>query len=152
MSAKNVNWVTSVQNEFNGVRDEMSIEQLNEYLIDRANELFDKSRKRRAEYDKTLPAHTTDIVPPFCSINWTLLENIENVMNCYNNTLMAGLFYETEVFRLGTKLETLHGTMNKEQCLPFDFLESVGMTEQYYEYAIEKKTGFPYMKKNDIIM
>ena len=120
----------------------MSIEQLNEYLVGMVSEVSEKTSRERAEYDKTLMAHTTDINTPYCSINWTLMENLENVMACYNNTLMAGLFYESEVVRLKTKLDALHGAMNKEQCLPFDFLESVGMTAQYYEYAIEKKRNF----------
>ena len=68
-------------------------------------------------------------------------------MNCYNNTLMAGLFYETEVVRLQTKLGALRSVVNDEKSLIVEFLHENGLTAKFYEYSIERKTGVPYMKK-----
>jgi hypothetical protein len=123
----------------------MSIKQLNEYLVGRATALSEKSRKKRAEYDKDLPLHTTDIVPPGCYPDWSLKQNIDNLMACYNNTLMAGLFYETEVVKLQVKLGALKAIIDNEKSLIFDFLEEIGLVANFYEFVNLKRFGIPAM-------
>jgi len=106
---------------------EMSLEQLNEYIILRASDLCEKSKRVRAEYDKRLPMHTTDIVPPYCNSKGSPYSNIEQIFNCYNNTLMAGLFYETEVIKFQAKSHTF-----------FSFLSKNDLIEKFDEFVYMK--------------
>ena len=122
----------------NKCSSEMSMEQLNEYLVNRSKGICENVRKSRVKR-----AWTSDIVPPLCHADSNLYQNIKNVLACFSNTLAAALFCESEYIRIFNDFETLSSVVDEEKHLIFDFLSKNGLTEKFNEYTtlIKLKQG-----------
>jgi len=112
----------------------MSIEQLNEYLVDEATKVCRYIRKLRGTQ-----GYISDIVPPISSVNWTLKHNIKNVMACFSNTLGAALFAERGYISKFREFETLSATISSEKNLIYDFLSENGLSDKFNTYVYNKQ-------------
>lgn len=77
-------------------------------------------------------------MPPICYDKYTLVENINNVLACFSNTLGAALFSESECIKALNNFETLSRIVDSEKYLIFDFLSENGLAERFNEYVNEK--------------
>jgi hypothetical protein len=112
--------------------------QLNEYLVKRSAVICEKVRKERMKYRTGGIPHTTDIIPPYCSIGAPLNKNIENVMACFNNTLMAALFCEHQHIKIFNDFEALSSVVEGEKNLIFEFLSENSLVGKFNEFVILK--------------
>jgi len=121
--------------------DEMSLEQLNEYIVNRSAVMREYVKKKRTGF------YASDMIPPICHIDVPLKGNIENVLACFSNTLAAALFSESQYIKIHKDFETLSSIVESEQCLIFDFLSKNGLMEKFNKFVnLNKKSP---KKKND---
>lgn len=112
--------------------NKMNPDQLNHYLIKRANVICEYVRKKRTEF------HTSDIMPPICQPNNSLQKNIDSVLACFGQTLAAALFSESQYIKILNDFEILSGTVESEKYLIFDFLNENGLGERFNDYIKDK--------------
>lgn len=112
---------------------EMSLDQLNEYLIKRASAICKLIK------GKSAGTYTSDIIPPICSIDMSLHQNIDNVLACFSNTLAAALFSESEYIRIFKNFENLSGIVDEERFLLFEFLSENNLSGKFNEFLQEHK-------------
>ena len=122
-----------IQDEHNA---EMSMEQLNEYLIKRTTAMREYAGKERSKYNKIngMP-HTTNIIPPMCYSGFTLYDNIKNMLACYSNTLSAALFCESRYIRIFNEFEALDSVIDEEKRLIYDFLSKNDLIEKFNTFT-----------------
>ena len=123
---------------------EMSLKQLNEYLVSSSREICELARKSRTG------GHTSDILPPICYINNTLYENISNVLACFSNTLAAALFSESQYIKIHKDFEALSSIVETEKYLIFDFLSENDLTEKFIEFVNNEKQTDEAKKSNTL--
>ena len=116
----------------------MNMGQLNERLVEQAKSICENVRLQRDKYRTDGIPHTSDIIPPLCSIKRTLHQNIDNVFACYSNTLSAALFCEAQYIKKFEELEALCAIVDGEKHLIFDFLSKNGLIEKFNEFRIKK--------------
>ena len=118
--------------------DKMSIEQLNEHLVNRSKEVCKSAGERRRECHGGETV-TSDIISPYANINNTLLGNIDNVLSCYQNTLMASIFCESQYIKYRREFDKILKIKNRQDDLIFDFLHKNGLTEKFNEFVEKLK-------------
>jgi len=119
--------------------DKMSLEQLNEYLVEKTAEISERTRKSRLEYKtKGLP-RTSDIVPPYCYADFSLKQNVDSILASLNNTLQAGLFAEFESIKTFNELCSLSKIVKSEKQLIFDFLIENNLTAEFNLFVDSQK-------------
>ena len=116
----------------------MDMEQLNRYIVTQARSICENVRKQRDEYRTDGIPHTSDIIPPFCYMESSLRENIDNMFACYSNTLSAALFCESQYIKKDEELEALETIVKGEKQVFFDFLSKNGLTEKFNEFCIKR--------------
>ena len=120
---------------------EMSIGQLNEYLVNRSAVICEYVRKQRRELPKGKIPHTSDVIPPICYIDMSLQENIKNVLACFSNTLAAALSSETHYIQALENFEALSSIVETEKYLIFDFLSENGLAGKFTEFVKLQKAS-----------
>ena len=88
-----------------GMREEetqMSVEELNDYVCKSAKSVCNYIGQKRAELGIQC---TSDIIPPICSADWSLQQNITNLMACFSNTAAEGLSILADYARLYKQVE-----------------------------------------------
>ena len=120
----------------------IDIDQLNGDLVKQSKSICESVRSMRDKYRTDGIPYTSDIIPPFCSIKWTLHANITNLFTCYSNTLSAALFCEAQYIKKFEELEALSAIVNGEKQLVFDFLSKNGLIEKFNEFCIKKNVAF----------
>ena len=121
--------MTPVCNPDKGNPGGMSLNQLNEYIVNRSAVIRECVREKRTGF------HTSDIIPPICHIDAPLGKNIESVLSCFSNTLAAALFSESQYIKIHKDFETLSSIVESEQTLIFDFLSKNGLMEKFNEFV-----------------
>jgi hypothetical protein len=112
---------------------EMSIEEPNEYLVQRAGVICEYVRKNRSG------CYTSDILPPICSDRWNIHKNIDNVLACFSSTLAAALSAESKYIKIHKDFEALSSFVESEKFLIFDFLSENGLSGKFNEFVNLKK-------------
>jgi hypothetical protein len=148
-----INEAATIQNEF-----EALVKSLNRPLpvkvpshvndeVKRLNELINKRTKDVCEFAKGKRnfGYVSDILPPLCYDNWTLEENINNMMTCFQHTLAAAYFHEADHIRVLNNHTALRNVVDAERNLLFDFLIENKLTEKFKEYIIEKTNKKPVL-------
>lgn len=113
--------------------DKISIEELNELLVERTKTLREYVRVKRQS------SNTSDILPPMCYNEYSISQNIDSLLSCYGSTLAAALFCEKEYIKMHADFEDLSSIVQSEKLLIFDFLSENGLADKFNEYVKSKE-------------
>jgi vacuolar-type H+-ATPase catalytic subunit A/Vma1 len=117
--------------------EKVNLDLLNEHIVSLANKVRGKMVYLRKKYQNGF--HTSDIIPPYCRKEYSIMENIDNIFTSFNNTMATGLFLESEYIKMFESQRALSSIIESEKSLIFEFLAENGLIEKFNAFTASKK-------------